>query len=247
MPKKIVSKSNKMITSRFAFSMNEYRIFLYGLSLINPLAPDFPLAYKINVKKFAEMFGITTVDSLYSELKETVINKLFKRSMTINLDGGVKRLAHVVRHIDYHDSLGELTIVFDEEIKPFVYDLKDRFTSYSLEQVSHFKSVYSLRFYEFTIMNLKSNHGKPIQFFISVDELRRRFEITNKYKMYNNLKQRVIEKAMTEINAFSNISLRYVEIKKGRSVDQIKLIVKYKNWEKAEHQHTINFDPNLKL
>lgn len=242
---KLVSRSNEMITSRFAFSMNEYRIFLYGLSLINPLAPDFPLAYKINVKIFAEMFGITTVDSLYGELKETVINKLFKRSMTINLEGGIKRLAHVVRHIDYHDSLGELTIVFDEEIKPFVYDLKDRFTSYSLEQVSHFKSIYSLRFYEFAIMNLKANNGKPTQFFISIDELKRRFEITEKYKLYSNFKRRVLEKAMTEINAFSNVSLRYLEIKKGRSVDQIKLIVKYKNWEKKEHQHTINFDPDL--
>jgi plasmid replication initiation protein len=126
-------------------------------------------------------------------------------------------------------------------------DFQSKFTSYHLEQIALFKSVYSIRFYEFAIMHMKSNDGKPTQFFITIDELKRRFEITEKYKMYNNLKQRVIEKAMTEINAFSNISLRYVEIKKGRSVDQIKLIVKYKNWEKKEHQHTINFDPELKL
>ena len=96
-------------------------------------------------------------------------------------------------------------------------------------------------------MRMKAHGGKPTQFFITIDELKRRFEITDKYKLYSDFKRRVLEKAMTEINAFSNVSLRYVEIKKGRSVDQIKLIVKYKNWEKKEHQFAINYDPELEV
>ena len=246
MPNKTVSKSNNLITSHFNFSMTEYRILLYAISLVNPTDKAFPQEFKINIKAFAEQFGIEP-ERLYTELKQTLKRKMFPRYITIEMEDGWIGNFHLIDFMKYHDSLGEIELVFSRFAMPLLCNFKDNFTSYHLDQISLFKSAYSIRFYEFSIMRMKANEGKPTQFFITIDELKRRFEITDKYRMYNNFKQRVIEKAMTEINAFSNISLRYVEIKKGRSVDQIKLIVKYKNWEKKEHQHTINFDPKLKV
>jgi plasmid replication initiation protein len=246
MSNKVVNKSNNLITSHFNFSMIEYRILLYAISLVNPLNKEFPQEFKINIREFAKQFNID-YRPLYTELKQTLKRKMFPRYITIRMEDGWVGNFHLIDFMKYHDELGEIELVFSRFAMPLLCDFKRNFTSYHLEQIALFKSAYSIRFYEFSVMHMKANNGKPTQFFISIDELKRRFEISDKYKLYGHLKQRVIEKAMTEINAFSNISLRYVEIKKGRSVNQIKLIVKYKNWEKAEHQHTINFDPSLKL
>jgi len=246
MLEKTIIKSNNLITSHFNFSMTEYRILLYAISLVNPLDKDFPQEFKINIKEFAEQFNIDH-RPLYTELKQTLKRKMFPRYITIKMEDGWVGNFHLIDFMKYHDQLGEIELVFSRFAMPLLCDFKKNFTSYHLEQISLFKSAYSIRFYEFAIMHMKANKGKPTQFFITINDLKKRFEITDKYKLYGHLKQRVIEKSMTEINAFSNISLRYVEIKKGRSVDQIKLIVKYKNWEKAEHQHSINFDPELKI
>lgn len=242
-----VSKHNDLITSKVNFTLMEHRIFLYGISLINPMdSEEFPLHYEINVQKFAEMFGIDT-DRMYHVLKETLADRMFNRSMTIDKEGSKKRRYHLVKYIDYDDNHGTLEIHFDEEIKPFVHQLKNNYTSYHLEQVSRLKSAFSIRFYEWSLDRLRKNKGKPTQFFLTIQEIKERLDIESKYKLYSDLKKRVIEKAITEINEehLCNLKIRYEEIKKGRSVYQLKLIVKYKKWEKKEHQHTINFNPDL--
>lgn len=241
-----VTKHNELITSRVNFTLMEYRIFLYGVSLIDTPNDAFPLRYAINVKSFAKMFNIDA-DRMYHVLKETLADRMFNRSMTVEKEGTKKRRYHLVRYIDYDDHNGTLEIQFDEEIKPFVHQLKSHFTSYYLEQVTHFKSTYSIRFYEWCTMWLKQNNGKPTQFFLQIQEIKERLEIENKYQRYNNLKARVIQNSFDEINAFSDISVRYEEIKKGRSIYQLKITVKYKKWEKKEEQFTFPFDPNLKL
>ena len=241
-----VTKHNDLITSRVNFSLMEYRVFLYGIALMNPTDTDFPLSYEINIHKFADMFGCD-LNSLYTELKSEILTKMKRRGMTIDQGQGWKRNFNLIRYVDYHDSGGIIRVHFDEEIKPFVQELTKHFTSYYIEQIALFKSSYSIRFYEWCVMMLKQNGGKPTQFFLSVKDIKERLELEKKYDRYNNLKQRVITKAINEINTHSDINVRFEEIKRGRSVDQLKLIVKYKKWAKKEKQYTLNFDPKLKV
>lgn len=242
-----VTKSNELITNRFNFSLNEYRIFLYGVSLINPFDKQFPLEYEIELKKFALMFHCD-VNGLYKDLKDDVLDRMFMRFMTTKDETGKwKERIHLVRKVGYCDSESKIKIKFDEEIQPFVQQLSTHFTSYYLHQIANFKSSYSIRFYEWCVMRLKQCGGKPTQFFLTIQEIKEYLVLEKKYDRYSNLKQRVIQKAIDEINAFSDLSVRYEEIKKGRSVHQLKLVVKYKKWEKKEEQFSINFDPELKV
>ena len=50
MNKHSVTKHNGLIQAGYRLSLNEARIVLYGISLINPLAEDFPLEYQIDIK-----------------------------------------------------------------------------------------------------------------------------------------------------------------------------------------------------
>jgi len=242
-----VTKSNELITNRFNFTLNEYRIFLYGVSLINPLDKEFPIEYEIELKTFAKMFSCD-INGLYKDLKDDVLDRMFMRFMTTKDESGKwKERIHLVRKISYCDSESRIKIKFDEEIKPYVQQLSGHFTSYYLYQIAQFKSSYSIRFYEWCAMEIKKREGKPTQFFISIQDIKEYLLLEKKYKKYSDLKKRVVQKAFDEINAFSDLSVRYEEIKKGRSVYQLKITVKYKKWEKKEEQFTFPFDPNLKL
>lgn len=243
-----VMKHNDLITSKFTFSLNEYRLILYTISKINPLDKLQNNVFEVDIRELATMFNIS-VTSLYDELKTDIKTRLMKRLVTIESNiykGGFNTMVFVT-NFHYNDGEASLSVKFNEDAMPLLIDLKRNFTSYYIEQISHFKSTYSIRIYEWCIMRLKQNEGKPTQFFLGIQEIKERLEIEEKYKMYNNLKQRVIQKSINEINAFSDLSVRYEEIKKGRSVHQLKLIVKYKKWEKKEEQFAINFDPELKI
>ena len=187
--------------------------------------------------------------NIYQDIKSAILDKLFNRRITIDSDKlpeGRKRFP-LLDSVDYSDKSTEIIIQFHRNAIPFLHQLKEHFTSYYLGQVAHFKSAYSIRFYEWCVMRIKQNEGKPTQFFLTVQEIKERLEITGKYELYSNFKRRVFLKAFEEINVFSDLSVRHEEIKKGRSVDQLKIIVKYKKWEKKEKQYTINFDPKLKV
>ncbi len=93
MNKKSITKSNELINSNFTFTLNEYRILMYGVSLINPLEKTFPETLKIDLKAFAEMFGLD-VRGLYNDVKQSITKKFFRRELTIDLDGQTKKLCH---------------------------------------------------------------------------------------------------------------------------------------------------------
>lgn len=57
---------------------------------------------------------------------------------------------------------------------------------------------------------------------ITVDELKDRLEIADKYKAFANLKQKVIDTAIEEINACSDIVVSYEPIKRGRKVVSVR-------------------------
>ena len=243
-----VVKHNDLITSKFAFSLNEYRLILYATSKINPIDEEQSNSFEISIKDLSVMFNID-IQHLYDEIKNDIKNRLMKRLITIesNLYKDGYHSFVLVTDLHYDNGGASLNVTFNQSSMPFLKDLKRNFTSYHIEQISHFKSTYSIRFYEWCAMKLKQNEGKPTQFFLTIKELKERLEIEKKYPLYGDLKRRVIQKSFDEINTFSDLSIRYEEIKKGRSVHQLKIIVKYKKWEKKEQQFEFPFNPSLKV
>jgi len=229
-----VNKNNDMITSRACFTLMENRVLLYGISLINPKRDAFPLTYQIDVGRFAKMFDLD-VNGLYSDLKNGVLYKMRKRTMRVRKQsptGGFNRDFNLVQYADYEDGSGYLKITFDPESKPFIHNLTKDYTSYYVECVSKFKSSYSIRFFEWCVMRLKQNKGERVTLELTLDEIRERLDLKDKYPRYCDLKKYVIKKALDEIEANKEecgILVKLIdnksENKKGRSVHNIQLII----------------------
>ncbi len=249
MDSEIVTKSNDLIKANFKFTLNEYRILMYAVSCVNPMSDVFPRVLNVDVRKMAKLFDIE-INGLYSDIKDAIIRKFFKRELTINLGEEKKKLCHWLDSLTYHDGSSLLELKFSEESIPMLSQLKGQFTNYHIEQIADMKSIYAIRIYEFCILEVNRKRLNGCDFFIKVSVLRQRLELEDKYKDYYDLKRRVLQKAKTEINKHSDLTIDFEEIKQGRAVESIKFIIQRKSGAKpakycAEEQKELAFKDTI--
>ena len=225
---KSITKYNGLIEASYRLSLNEARIVFYGISLINPINNEFPLEYKIDIKRFAEMFHIES-HNVYSMIKDTVMNKFWEREFTFSTEKNKKMRVRWLIGIEYANDDGYLKIFMNPQLQPFLHKLSGNFTRYYIDKIANFKSIYSVRFYEYAIMNLNKLRKSKCQFPLLVEEIKERLEIGEKYKRFSNLKAFVLEPAKKEINKHSDINLTYKVIKLGRSPHKIEFTVTKKS------------------
>jgi len=239
-----ITKSNALINASYRLSLNEMRVVMYGLSLINPIDEQFPTAYEIDVDRFCSYFNIDARErGFYKEIKESVLRKFWERDISF-WDESLQRVVteRWLTRIEYNDKKNEIKIYFNPFLEKQLQQLKENFTSYFLANVSGMKSVYGVRIYELCIMeyNRKNSNNKQqyIEFKISITELKKRLMLEDKYTVFKDFKIRVVEKAKKEINTHSDIKINYKVIKKGRSPYEIEFwVIKKDKTNKRKKQN----------
>lgn len=104
---------------------------------------------------------------------------------------------------------------FSPVLEPYLLSIKEAYTKYKLGYVIHFTGAHSFRFYE-----LMKQYEKIGERTITIEEIRELLMLEeNKYTKYNHLKTRVIQKAIEEINKYSDIKVELEkEEKEGKRV-----------------------------
>ena len=112
-------------------------------------------------------------------------------------------------------------------MKPFLLQLKKQYTRYQLIYTLRFKSKYSIRLYEY-IKSVHYNELSTYQQIISIGELKRIMgaEI---YDETRDFKRKSLNPAVKEINKYSDKDLIVEEIKKGRKITHLNLIISTKD------------------
>ena len=231
MPREVTTKANALIEASYRFEMLEMHILLYGVSLINPVSKEFPTEYIIEVKRFAEIFN-KDLKNVYRELKKSILGSFWERDVTYTLENGKEEKNRWLISVQYGDNEGYLKVFFNPKLQPYLHQLSKNFTVYYIDQITKFKSIFSVRFYEFAIMETNKQKTNNCHFILQVSEIKKRLELTKKYNKYSDFKRRVLNKARAEINQYSDLTIDFEEIKKGRTVDAIKFIIQRKDGSK---------------
>lgn len=87
-------------------------------------------------------------------------------------------------------------------------DFSKGFDTYRLNIAMSYVSAYSMRWYE-----LLANNTSPITY--SIEWIRSTFQLGDKYKTYKDLRKRVIDSAISEINEKSDVYITYTELLDG--------------------------------
>jgi plasmid replication initiation protein len=212
---RLVVKSNDLIEASYKLTLQEARIVLLLASMINRDDDGFKL-YQIKVKDFAKFVGIDKNKNIYKQLAQ-ITEKLGKRTLSIKKEGSVLQMGWLASS-EYFFNEGYVELEFSDKLKPYLLQLKDRFTKYQLSSVLELKSFYAIRLYE-----LLKQWEKLKTRTVEVQELRHALGIPdNKYKQYGHFKDRVLNSAQNEINSKTETYFDFTEIKKGLKVVMLK-------------------------
>lgn len=224
---KLVVKDNALIDASFNLSLIEQRIMLLaivGARESSNLTPDTPI--EVLVSDYIHQFKVDS-NNAYGLLREAA--KTLKRREFSYLDRykGQEALttANWVNKVTYVDSSGLIVLYLSNEVISLISRLSEQFTKYHIEQVSDFKSKYSIRLYELLIKWL--NVAKTEKY--SIHDLRSKLGLdATEYSTMSNFKSNVLDRAVSEINKHTNITVDYDQFKKGRVITDIQFRIKSK-------------------
>ncbi len=219
---KFIKKSNELVEAKYKFDIWETRIFTKMLTMIHRDDEDFK-EYRVYLREIVSEFGLDKNKEAYEWLRQGA-KKLMKKSFFIPYElEGQKRMFEtpVISSLDSavledraisneHLYIG---ISFHPRMKPYLLQLKNKFTMYDVRNILKLPSAYSIRIYELLKQYEKIGRRK-----FKVDELKDILGVENEYPMYANFKQRVINKAQKDLEEHTDIRFTFDEVKVGRAV-----------------------------
>lgn len=224
----VVRKSNDLIEAKYQIhDLGEQRVIFMLLAQIQPNDEDFK-SYRLSVSDFATVLGLKG-NSTYETL-DKITRSLVSRTITIRNETS---FLHVnwLSSAEYKNGSGYVELAFDPKLKPYLLQLKSHFTQYRLDSILHFKSVYSIRLYEYLKKEAyKAKSGKFEKHFEYL-ELRNIFSIgDHKYLNFGHFKSKTVIPAVSEIDQKSDLNIYDVQYGKiGKKITSITFFVQIRS------------------
>lgn len=244
---KVVKHNDLIRKSRFSLSAQEQKIVLYIISKIKPTDTELS-EQEFSIMDFCKACGIDHDNGQnYRDIKST-IKGLRDKSIWITLEDGTETTVSWVNKVFINKQSGIIRVKLDDDMKPYLLQLKGTFTQYELLYTLAMKSQYSIKLYEL-LKSYEFKHSKEFD----IDELKKLL-IAENYDRFPDFKRKVLDIAMREIESFSDLVVSYEIKKEGRRyaslVFSIKLkedaISKLQTWknidERISPRKTINYD-----
>ena len=239
--RELVVKDNALINASYNLDLVEQRLILLaivearesgkGINANDPL--------EVHAEGYINQFGVHR-NTAYQALKDAC-NDLFARQFSyqkINERGNIENYrSRWVSEIGYVDNEAVVKLIFAPAIVPLITRLEEHFTKYELQQVSNLSSAYAVRLYELLIA-WRSTGSTPI---IELSDFRQRIGVLDtEYKRMERFKTSVLELAIKQINEHTDITVKYEQHKKGRSISGFSFTFK----QKKKDNPSIERDPD---
>ena len=239
--RELVVKDNALINASYNLDLVEQRLILLaivearesgkGINANDPLT--------VHAESYVNQFGVHR-NTAYQALKDAC-NDLFARQFSyqkINERGNIENYrSRWVSEIGYVDNEAVVKLIFAPAIVPLITRLEEHFTKYELQQVSNLSSAYAVRLYELLIA-WRSTGSTPI---IELSDFRQRIGVLDtEYKRMERFKTSVLELAIKQINEHTDITVKYEQHKRGRSISGFSFTFK----QKKKDNPSIERDPN---
>mgnify|MGYP000665054468 CR=1 FL=1 len=234
---KLVVKDNALMNASYNLDLVEQRLILLaiiearesgkGINANDPLT--------VHAESYINQFGVHRVTA-YQALKDAC-EDLFARQFSyqeINERGNTENVrSRWVSEIRYVDAEATVKLVFSPIVIPLITRLEERFTQYEMQQISDLSTGYAIRLYELLIC-WRTTGKTPI---IELTDFRQKIGVLeNTYQAMNDLKKRVLEPALKQVNEHTDITASYEQHKKGRTITGFSFKFKQKKKIKLKTQ-----------
>ena len=232
----LVVTSNDLVYAKYDWSLWQKRVFIYAISQIEKESKIFE-PIKIHIKDVLNFYNSSDAQTSY----KAIIEAPKKLSEGIEIpyisEEGEKRIAYisVFKFYTIPEKVSNenqyIEIVFNDDLKPHLLDLKEKFLKYDVKNIVGLQSIYSFRMFEI----LKSyEFRKEIE--LELEYLRDILGITGMYKQYGEFKTFVIEKAQRDFLDYCDISFTFKAKKEGRKITSLLFFISKNKPKKRENQ-----------
>jgi plasmid replication initiation protein len=129
----------------------------------------------------------------------------------------------------YESRRGMIEAKFNEDARPFLLQLRKHFTQYRLEQAIPLSTPYAIRTYEISKMIERPGERRTRQ--IPVERFRSMFKLENKYRRHCDMRRRVIDPSVKEVNKKTDVEISCGDVRDGQTPIALKWVVLSKDRE----------------
>lgn len=210
-----IKKSNELSTAKLnrGLTLNQMQLLAYAIYATQQDGST--MFIKAN---FEKKFGL---DEYRTEHAKEDAQRLVDIKFSIeDLENDYFEYWNIFQSIKYRE--GTFIFKWNDEIVPHILDLKDRYVLTDLKITANFNSGFSWTLYDY----LRGLYG-AWYISISKEAVMKLFGVEEKKSYQSNtglFKSRVLNVAIEEINEFTELDVKYEDIKKGRSIVGFKII-----------------------
>jgi len=219
-----VCQANSLVGGKQALKLNSAKLIRAAIMQI--VKEDEELKpYIITIAELAKLLNVPK-SNIYRDIDDItddiLNNPVYVREETYSSSGKKIRWIKMpwVTRCEYHSDVG-VALKLNDELKPLLLNLHDHYTQYALDEILVMKSVYAIRLYELLqskiMYRVLPRSGTDIE--LAIDTIKECCGCEGKsYNTFANLRNRVIDVGVREINEKTLYTLSYDYMKKGKTV-----------------------------
>ena len=238
----ILSRSNKLILSRYSATLVENKIMALSFKRVKLNKNGNP-AVVFTTNELRKLTGVKG-NGFYDQLKIAAAGLMNKMVYMEDEQAQSFSFINLIQKAEYRE--GAFTVVFTNESKALLYDLKSNFTSMSIDTLFSFKTNHAYRLYEILKVHEYKigDNNKPVEIVYPLSDLKLQLNCINtegkkvkielmkphpnydkivndldtekKFESWYEFKRRVLEKVIKEINQTTELNISYDPIRTGR-------------------------------
>lgn len=226
-PNYFVVQANDLIGGKQSLSLNAAKLIRVTIMQVMP-GEDELKAFKLSIAELSSLLGISP-NNLYRDIDD-ITNNIMKNPVFIKNENKGWTKIPWVSFVEYDPDAG-ITIRLNELLRPFVLQLKERYTQYTLDNVLAMKSVYAIRIFELIQKQVmvRTLPFEGMYFDYPLKDIKEILMLDGKsYDKISNFKRKVLDIAIREINGVTLYAVDYECIKTGKSITDIRFHVNTK-------------------
>ncbi len=211
----VVKQDYQLVNAKYKLNTSEIKFILTVLAQIDTDDKRFS-TYEIKVSELESKLEV--------EQNETRLKQFAKKLMSKPLEVPTKDgwiVFNWFSKIQYVRGQAKFIVRIDDDLRPYLLELKERFVKYNLRYILPLTSNYSIRLYQ-----LLKEYEKLTCRTFKLSELQDLLQVPKSLMIYADFKRKVLQVAEKELIENCDIFFEYEEKKEGRKVNEILFRIK---------------------
>ena len=209
-----VVKANQIIQkARYDLSIVELKLLAFIFSKVRPDDKELK-EYVFSIQEYCQVCGIDYKNGANYRYVKEGLKGLRDKSFWVE-DETSEVLVGWLSKARISKGSGMISVRLDEDLQKYLVNLFDNFTQYELLSTLPMKSKYSFRIFE-----LVKSYAFTGSHTFDIEDLKRKLAADH-YGNFKDFRKYVIEIAVREINAYTDLEISWQPVRKGRKVVQV--------------------------